>query len=141
MLASPKLAAAFIGIFVVGGGVGALITQYFEDKQLSTFFQHTSDPDGWVAHINDKYTKQYDLTVDEQNQIKPLTKEMAQHLYQLRRQFGLDVIAALDDYHEKVAAQMTPEQRAAYEADNLARKKRMTGMLLFDESSPEQGQK
>ncbi len=61
---------------------------------------------------------------------------MAQHIYQVRHQFGLDVMSTLDEYHEKIAAQLTPEHRAAYKEAIGAREKKLSSLLLLDQSSP-----
>jgi hypothetical protein len=66
---------------------------------------------------------------------------MAQHLYQVRHQFGLDVMATLDDYHQKIAEQLTPEHRAAYEKAVAERRNKLSSLLLPDQSSPNGGQK
>jgi hypothetical protein len=143
MLLTRKITAAFIAIFLIGIAVGSLVTvNFFTDTRLSQFIGHTSDPDSMAARINQNAVRDYQLTPEEQGKITPLNKEMAQHLYQLRHQFAVDIISTLDEYHEKIAAQMTPSQREAYEKANGERKKRIGGMLYLDQdSSPAQGQK
>jgi hypothetical protein len=61
---------------------------------------------------------------------------MAQHIYQVRHQFGLDMMSTLDDYHQQIAAQLTPEHRAAYDAAVSDRRKKLAALLLLDQSSP-----
>ena len=141
MLPSRKITAAFAAVFLVGVLVGGLIGMDLTDTQLSGFLKRTSDPDGMVTRIDQKYLKDYQLTPDQQARIEPLTRTMAQRLNQIRTQFGVDVIATVDDYHAKVAEQMNPSQREAYEKANIDRKKRMNSMLLLNESSPSPGQK
>jgi len=141
MLPARKIIAAFIGVFLMGALVGWLVALDLTDTKLSHFFQTTSDPDSMAARINQKYVKDYQLTPDEQSRIAPLTEEMTRQLYQDKRQFGIGVMATLDDYHGKIAEQMTPDQRALYEKANDERKKRMNSMLLLDQTSPAQGQK
>jgi hypothetical protein len=141
MFSSRKIIAEFIGVFLFGAAAGALAFWSYTDTQLSSFMSNTSNAETLQARIEKKYADQYHLTPDEQARIKPLTTEMAQHIYKVRHQFGVDVIATLDDYHAQIAAQLTPEHRAAYEASMAARKKALGPLLLPDESSPTPGQK
>ena len=126
------LTALFVGTFLVGGAVGALLDTVFQDMTLTDFLQRTSDPAAMAARINQKYQDQYHLTPEEQKKIQPLTADMAKHLYNVRRRFGVDVISTLDDYHRRIGAQMTPDHQAAYQKANAIRRQRMTQMLLLD---------
>ena len=141
MRPTRKIIADFIGVFLIGALAGGLVTWSYTDTRLSTFMSRTNDPDRMVARIDKKYADEYRLTPDEQSRIEPLTKEMTRRLYQIRRQFGVDVIATLDDYHGKIAEQMDATQREAYEKANEERKKRMSVMLLPDQNLPGQAQK
>jgi hypothetical protein len=100
----------------------------------------SNDPaESIVARITKKYADEYQLTPDELNRIQPEIKEMAQHIYQVRHQFGVDIMATLDDYHQKIAEQLTPEHRAVYEATIAEHRKKLAGLLLPDQSSPTDG--
>jgi uncharacterized membrane protein len=140
MLPSRKVIAAFIGVFLMGAIVGGLVMMDYTDTRLSRFLNHTSNPDAMASRINQKYLNDYQLTLDEQNRTAPFVKEMAQHLYQERRQFGMEVMNTLDEYHQKIAEQLPPEKREAYKKANEERKKRMSSLLLDPTISP-QGQK
>jgi len=104
----------------------------FTDQRLSKFFTHTNDPAGMAQRFNQRLVTDYHMSDEEQARIKPLTAAMAQRIFELRRKFGADIIATFDDYHQQVAAQMTPEQREAYQKLNAERRQRMTEMLLPD---------
>ena len=108
----------------------------YNDTQLVSFMSRSSDPDKLVERINKKYADEYHLTPEEMEKIRPLTKEMGQHIYQVRHQFGVDIISTLDDYHAQIAAQLTPEHRSAYEAAMAVRKKKLSAVLLTDPGSP-----
>ncbi len=140
-LSSRKLAWAFVAIFLIGCLVGGLVTWDLTDTQLPTFLKKTSDPISLTARINDKYTKAYQLTPDQQARIAPITSAMSDRLYKIRNQFATDVISTMDDFHAQVATQMTPDQRAAYEKDNLVRKQKVSAMLFLNQSSPPPAQK
>lgn len=144
-LPSRKITAAFIGVFVIGVVVGWLnatnINNLTDDAKVSQFMNRANDPVSMAARINQKYAADYRLTPEQQARIAPLANEAAQHLYQLRHQFGVDVIAAMDEFHSKVAGQMTDEQRGIYAKANEDRKTRMTRLLLADPPQPAQGQK
>jgi hypothetical protein len=126
MRPTRKIIAEFIGVFLIGGGAGGLVTWSYTgaqnsdmqfsyplpanprppDTTLSTFMSRINDdPDSIVARMNKKYVDEYHLTPDEINRIQPTIKEMAQHIYQVRHQFGVDIMATLDDYHQKIAEQ------------------------------------
>jgi uncharacterized membrane protein len=138
MRPTRKIIADFIGVFLIGALAGGLVTWSYTDTRLFTFMSRTNDPDSMVARINKKYADEYHLTPDELNRIQPTIKEMAQHVYQVRHRFGLDIMTTLDEYHQKIAAQLTPDHRAAYEKSIAERKKKLTSMLLPDQSSPSQ---
>ena len=72
------------------------------------------------------------------SRIAPLAREMARNLYTLRQKFADDVLASIDASHEKIAAQMSPAHRAAYQKDNLDRHQRAASMLM-PASSPANG--
>jgi hypothetical protein len=100
---------------------------------------HSNSPEGMAARINQRYMTEYHLTPDEMTKVQPDIVAMSRHLYLVRHQFGLDVISTLDDYHAKIAAQLTPDHRVTYEAAQAERKKKMTTMLLPDPGSQSQG--
>ena len=106
LLPSRKLSAAFVGVFLIGGLVGGLLVMAFTDMKLSHFMTVTSDPQSMATRVNQKYVQAFNLNADEQARIAPLIREMTQHLYLVRRQFGVDIIATLDDYHQKIGAQI-----------------------------------
>jgi hypothetical protein len=141
LLPSRKLSAAFVGVFLIGGLVGGLLVLTFTDMKLSHFMTVTTDPQSMAARINQKYVQDLHLSADEQARIAPLIREMTQHLYLVRRQFGVDIVATLDDYHQKIGAEMTPEHREAFEKWLAERQKRMSSMLLPDQPPVETGGK
>jgi hypothetical protein len=141
MLSSRKISLAFVGVFFIGTLVGGLATWDFTGRKLTRFITNTGDPQSMAARINQKYVTDYKLTPDQQGRIAPLTQEMTQHLYEVRRQFGLDVLKTLDDYHAKIATQMTPEQSQAYEKVNQDRKQWMSKALMLDQDAPGQNPK
>jgi hypothetical protein len=136
MRPTRKIIVEFIGVFVLGAVAGGLLSYIFTDTQLSSFMSRTTNPDQMAARINKKYTDQYNLTPDELQRIQPLVKDMAQHVSQIRHQFGVDVLSTMDDYHQQIAAQLTPEHRDAYLKAMVERKKVMTSLLLPDQASP-----
>lgn len=142
MRPTRKIIADFVGVFLIGALAGGFVTWSFTDTQLSTFMTKTAaTPDSMVARMNKKYVDDYHLTPDELNRIQPTVKEMAQNIYQVRHQFGLDIMAALDKYHQEIAEQLTPEHRAVFEKAIAERKKKLNGLLLLDQGSPSEGSK
>lgn len=136
MRLTRKIIAEFVGVFLIGGVAGGLVTWQYTDRELTTFMSRTNDPDSLVARINKKYAADYHLSQDEMNRIQPDIKEMAQAIYQVRHQFGVDVITTLDKYHAQIAAKLDPEHRDAYEKAVAARHSKLTTLLLPDQGSP-----
>jgi uncharacterized membrane protein len=137
MLMRPtrKIIAEFIGVFLIGAVAGGLVTKSYTGTELTTFMSKAADkPDAIVARMNKKYADEYHLSPDEIAKIQPLVQELAQHIYQVRHQFGLDIMSTLDDYHAKIAEQLTPEHRDAYEKAMADRHKKLGSMLLPDSS-------
>jgi uncharacterized membrane protein len=132
MRPTRKIVAEFIGVFLIGGLAGGLVTWSYTDTQLSSFMNRSNSPEGLAARINEKYQSDYHLTPEEITRIQPDILAMARHIYLVRHQFGLDILSTLDDYHHRIAVQLTPDHRAAYEEAQAARKKKMTAMLLPD---------
>lgn len=138
MILSRKITFAFIGVFLIGALVGGLVVWNVGDNRLTKFMSNATDPQSMAARINQKYGALYQLTPDQQTKIGPLVQEMAQHIYQERRQFGVDILNTLDEYHAKIAAEMTPDQRQAYEKANQERKLWMSKALLLEQTPPPQ---
>jgi hypothetical protein len=120
----------FLCVFLLGAAAGALLAINFADPRFATFLNKTSDPAALAQRVDKKLASQYKLDADEQARIAPLTEKMAQTLFQLRKQFAVQALATLDASHAEIAAQMTPEQSAAYVKDNIARRDRAVAMLM-----------
>jgi hypothetical protein len=138
---SRNITAAFLFVFLIGTVVGGLLVKAFQDIRFSQFLVHTADPKSMASRINQKYLTEYQLTPDEMAKIEPLTQQMTQQLYVTRRQFGVDIIGILDDYHHRIGEQMLPEHRVAYEKANVERRKRMSDTLLLDQTPADTGAK
>lgn len=132
MRPTRKIVAEFIGVFLIGGLAGGVLTWAYTDTQLSSFMTRSNSPEGLVARISSRYETDYHLTPEEMQKIQPDIAAMARHIYLVRHQFGVDILSTLDEYHGKIAAELTPEHRAIYEAAQADRKKKMTAMLLPD---------
>jgi hypothetical protein len=130
MIPSRKLAAMFLCVFGLGAVAGALLEINFGDPQFSTFLNKTSDPAALAQRVDKRLASQFHLDADEQTRIAPITKEMAQNLFDLRHKFALDVLATIDTEHGKIAAQMTPAQRDAYLKDIATRRARAVAVLM-----------
>jgi hypothetical protein len=130
MIPSRKLAAMFLCVFLLGAVGGAILAINFADPRFSTFLNRTSDPAALAQRLDRKLASQYRLDADEQARIAPLTKKMAQNLYELRRKFAEAVLASLDASHQEIGAQMNPTHRAAYARDNVGRHQRAVAMLM-----------
>jgi hypothetical protein len=139
MRPTRKIVAEFVGVFLIGSFAGGLVTWSYTDTQLSSFMSRSTSPQSMVARINQKYENDYHLTPDELSKIQPEILAMAQHLYTVRHQFGVDVLSTMDEYHQKIASELTPEHRAAYETAIGERRMKMAGMLLPDQGSPSPG--
>ena len=139
MRPTSKIIAEFVGVFLIGGLAGGLLEWSYTDTQLSTFMSRTNSPEGLAQRLSTRYVADYHLTDEEMKKIQPDVLAMARHVYLIRHQFGIDIVATLDDYHAKIAANLTPEHRAAYEAAQAERKKKTTAMLLPDPAAQSPG--
>jgi hypothetical protein len=135
LIPSRRLAATFFCVFLLGAVAGGLVVYDVNSTRLSQFFNRTSDPDSLTARLDKKLAAQYHLDSDEQARIAPLTRELAQNLFQVRQKFAGDVLATIDASHAKIAAQMTPDQRAAYLKD-IEVKRQYTAAMLTPTATP-----
>jgi hypothetical protein len=140
MRPTRKIIAEFIAVFLIGAGVGGLVTSSYTDTQLSSFMSRTNNPDYLAARINKRYVDEYHLSPDELNRIQPDIKEMAAAIYRVRHRFGIDIVSTLDRYHQQIADKLTPEHRAVFEKAVADHKLKLDKMLI-DQSSPDQGGK
>jgi len=142
MRPTRKIIAEFAGVFLIGALAGGLLSYCYTDRELSSFMTRTNEPEAQMAaRISKKYADQYQLTPDEQKRIQPLIDEMAQSIYKVRHQFGVDIISTLDGYHQEIATQLNPDHRDTYVKAMEVRKKNLGALLLPDQGSPTQGQK
>jgi len=141
MANTRKLVAQFVGVFVIGALAGGLLSYSLSDTSLATAMSRWNNADSLEARINARYAQDYQLTPEEMDKIKPLTKQLAQDVYKIRHQFGVDIVDTLNRDHAAIAAQLTPEHRAAYEAKVNDRTNKLGAILLGDQGSPTQGQK
>jgi len=135
------LIAQFVGVFVIGALAGGMMSYSFSDTSLAKAMNRWNNADTLEAVIDAKYAKDYQLTPDELAKIKPLTKQLAQDLYRIRHQFGVDIIDTLNRDHAAIANQLSPEHRAAYQSKMTGLTGKLSAALLGDQSSPTQDQK
>ena len=81
---------------------------------------HHMDPDQMLAHM----TKRYNLTADQQSQIKPILQDQQQQMQSLRSDTSSsreDKMAKMQSMHEattqKIEAVLTDQQKQKFEAD------------------------
>lgn len=141
MRGTRKIIAEFVGVFVIGGLAGGLLTWSYTDRELTSFMSRTNNQDKLVERITKKYTDEYHFSPEELARIQPLILEMAQHVYQVRHRFSVDILAVGDEYHQKIAEQLTPEHRTVYEKAIADRRQQLTSLLQLDQTSPTPGTK
>lgn len=81
---------------------------------------HHMDPDQMLAHM----TKRYNLTADQQSQIKPILQDQQQQMQSLRSDTSSsreDKMAKMQSMHQestqKIEAVLTDQQKQKFEAD------------------------
>ena len=139
MSPSRKIIAEFVGVFFIGALAGGLLMWQMSASSmddLNSAMSRWNNPDKLADRINQKYMDDYHLTPDEVTKVQPLVKQLAQDVYKIRHQFALDIVSTLDKDHEAIAAELTPEHRAAYEAKMAERHKNLSALLLGDQGSP-----
>ena len=89
--------------------------------------RHGMDPAEQLAHM----TKRYNLTADQQTQLKPILAEHQQEMMTLHADTSMsrpDKMAKMQsmqqDHAQKVEAVLTPEQKTKFEADMAKMKER-----------------
>ncbi len=94
--------------------------------------RHGMDPDQQLAHM----TKRYNLTADQQSQLKPILANHQQQMMALRSDTSMsrqDKMAKMQsmqqDHMQKVEAVLTADQKTKFEADQAKmRERRMDRM-------------
>ncbi len=114
MFKSARLILAFAGVFGMGIAFGWMLPQGNVPTTLEKFFNKTTNPNEMAQACLAKYVTKYNLTEEEQLRIRPILNDMTQHLYDLRHSFSSDVLATEDHYHQLIAEQLDPDQRALY---------------------------
>jgi Spy/CpxP family protein refolding chaperone len=81
------------------------------------------NPDEMLAHM----TKRYNLTADQQTQLKPILTDQQQQMMQMRSDTTMskqDKMAKMKSMHDestqKIEAILTPDQKAKFESDQAA---------------------
>ncbi len=136
MRGTRKIIAEFIGVFVIGALAGGLLTWSYTDRELTSFMARTNNQDALVARITKKYVEEFHLTPEEMARVQPLVREMAQHIYQVRHRFSVDILGVGDEYHQKIAQQLNPEHRTVYEKSIADRRQQLTTLLQLDPTPP-----
>ncbi len=136
IMSSRKLAASFFCVFLLGVVSGGLIIYDLLPSRFADFLNRTNDPDYIAQRVSTRLTAQYHLDADEQARIAPATRELGQNLYRIRQTFSHDVLAALDTSHAEIAAQLRPDQRAAYLKDMAGKRRQHVAMLMPSGTPP-----
>ena len=101
------------------------------------------DPDAQLAHM----TKRYNLTSDQQSQIKPILADSHQQMMQMHSDSSMsrdDKMAKMksmrEDSMQKIEAVLTPEQKTKFEKDQAKMQERraehMNGGSMSQGSAP-----
>lgn len=90
------------------------------------------DPDEQLAHM----TKRYNLTADQQSQLKPILADQQQQMMQMHSDTSMsrqDKMAKMQSMHQdsaqKIGAILTPDQKAKFDKDQARMQERRAGHM------------
>jgi Spy/CpxP family protein refolding chaperone len=93
---------------------------------------HRMDPDKMLAHM----TKRYNLTADQQSQIKPILQDQQQQMQALRSDTSTSrddkrakMMSMHQDAQQKIEAVLTDEQKQKFEADQQKMQEHRAGHM------------
>lgn len=104
-----KLILAFVAVFVLGGLSGAGLTTFCH----AFFFPHPPRHGELKNHLLAFLTDKLNLTADQQEKIKPIAADFASQAEAARQQSVKQFQQLADATDNKIAALLTPEQKAA----------------------------
>lgn len=122
---------ALSGLFAIGIPAISALAQDAPPPQGDTMQQggghHGMSADDQLAHM----TKRYNLTADQQSQIKPILEEQQQAMMQMHSDTSMsrqDKMAKMQSMHEdskaKIEAVLTADQKQKFEADQAKMQQR-----------------
>lgn len=117
-----RLIAYLAAIFLVGGITGASIARMF-------FHHHRWGPPvrphEMVSQVRSHLRERLDLTPAQVEKIDPLIEKLGDEMWAIHRDTMQRVGKLMDSTQDKIAAQLTPDQRRKLEQLKLERESRM----------------
>ncbi len=119
--AARKAAIAYlVATFLAGAVVGAALG-YFRGRQ--PVFRPPS-PDAMLEKSRTRLITDLALTPEQLQKVDPILKERAAALKKARDESMQKFRTLMDQYHQRVAALLTPDQQVKYEARRQEREKK-----------------
>ncbi len=119
--AARKAAIAYLVATFLAGAVAGAALGYFRGRQ--PVFRPQS-PEAMLEKSRTRLITDLGLTPDQLQKVDPILKERAAALKKARDESMQQFRALMDQYHQRVAALLTPEQQVKYEARRQEREKK-----------------
>lgn len=119
-------------VFVAGGVIGGMVTNYRMKQALADAF----DFDQWPDRGTEMLTAKLKLTPEQQPKIRAIQEEVAGQMKQQFRHTMIEVGRIVVEAGHSVDRELTPEQRAIH--DGMKREMRAAFKKHFDITLPEE---
>lgn len=119
--AARKTAFAYLLATFLAGGLAGVGLGYYRGRQ--PVFRPPS-PDAMLEKSRTRLITDLALTEAQLQKIDPILKERAAALKKARNDSMQQFRTLMDQYHQRVAALLTPDQQVKYEARRLEREKK-----------------
>jgi Spy/CpxP family protein refolding chaperone len=101
-----KIAATLLAMFLFGAVSGAGLSSFWH-----SYFFSPPHPEGLQKHLVGFWTRQLDLTPEQQEQAKPIAADFAQQADTLRQQSSSRFSQLADATDTRLSQYLTPEQK------------------------------
>jgi Spy/CpxP family protein refolding chaperone len=137
-----QVVAAFIGIFIAGtftGGLLALrIARQLTPPRPPGFNQGQGAVDQFAPAQLRNFAEQLNLTTDQREKIRPILQRSGEALRRLRQDTQHETREILERMHDRVAAELTPEQLVKFDEIRERQRQRMMEQMQERKNHPNQ---
>jgi Spy/CpxP family protein refolding chaperone len=106
-----KLIAGFILVFIAGGVTGGFVAA----TTIRSYFLAGGHHGVAAERMRDRLKSQLNLTPEQATKISPIIDKTTAQLEEIRSDTARRVHETFNNFHEQVAANLTPEQQTKFE--------------------------
>ena len=123
--ATKAVVALYVAaIFLLGAAAGGTVGYRYSHRQPRRPF----DPNAMRSEMKDRFTKDLNLTAEQQQQLETILKKNMDEFGSAHREHMDHIRELVKGGRDRVAAILTPEQKVKFEAIEKERKERDKGM-------------